>query len=311
MPHGHCLLWRNDLLFMHVGGDILTTLAYLVIPTALVYLVHRRQEMRFDWMTLMFAAFILLCGITHAISILNVWHGYYFVEGIAKVMTGLISITTAFLIWKLMPQALSIPSQLELLTANEALQLTKEELQQANETLEHRVKERTAQLEELASIDALTSLLNRRTLMQALDAEMERFNRYGHAFSLLLIDLDHFKQINDTFGHLAGDAVLIDAAVKLTEALREPDIVGRYGGEEFLVILPQTSAEQAMQLAQRIRASMNDSKVESFGDTVAYTCSIGVTTASSGVQQTEMLHNADTAMYKAKQAGRNAVSQHI
>ena len=85
MPHGHCLLWRTDLLILHVGGDMLTFIAYMLIPIALVRLVRARDDMRFDWMFLMFAGFIFFCGATHLLGLINVWHGYYFIHGIIQI----------------------------------------------------------------------------------------------------------------------------------------------------------------------------------------------------------------------------------
>src|SRR5690606_7224548 len=92
MPHGHCLLWRWDLLFLHVSGDILTTISYALIPIALIHLVHKRDDLKFDRIFLLFAGFIAFCGITHLMGLINIWHGYYYLEGLAKLATGLISI---------------------------------------------------------------------------------------------------------------------------------------------------------------------------------------------------------------------------
>src|SRR5262249_36730415 len=108
-------------------------------------------------------------------------------------------------------------------------------------------------LEELATTDPLTKVLNRRALLDRLVAELDRARRFGSSFSLLLFDVDHFKKINDTAGHLAGDAVLRQFGSLLEEAVRKVDIVARYGGEEFVVILPQTAAEGGVIFAERLR----------------------------------------------------------
>lgn len=109
MPHGHCFLWRGDLLFLHVAGDLTTALAYILIPFVLVRLVIIRDDLRFNSIFLLFAGFILFCGLTHIIDVVNVWHGYYYIEGGAKVATGLISITTAIVLWRLVPVLVAMP----------------------------------------------------------------------------------------------------------------------------------------------------------------------------------------------------------
>lgn len=121
MPHGQCLLWRADLLFLHIGGDILTVAAYFIIPSAMIFLIKGRDDLTFNWVSTLFASFIFLCGITHLINIINIWHGYYFVEGLFKFMTGLVSAVTAIMVWKLMPKALAIPSHNDLIQKNKEL----------------------------------------------------------------------------------------------------------------------------------------------------------------------------------------------
>jgi diguanylate cyclase (GGDEF)-like protein len=144
------------------------------------------------------------------------------------------------------------------------------ELQEANEDLERKVRERTLRLqeqnealreareriEELSRRDALTGLTNRRWLDELLRLEVERAKRYGAPLSVIMVDLDHFKVVNDSFGHAVGDQVLKSAARTLREAVRMTDVVGRYGGEEFLVLLPNTGMAQATVLAERMRAGL-------------------------------------------------------
>ena len=115
-----------------------------------------------------------------------------------------------------------------------------------------------ARLEQLAQTDPLTQLLNRRALTERITAEMERALRYDSTMALLMIDLDHFKKVNDTYGHLVGDDVLRDVAQLLGETIRGSDIVARYGGEEFLVLLPETDDEGAESFAERIRAAVEE-----------------------------------------------------
>lgn len=308
MPHGHCLLWRPDLLFLHVGGDALTTISYFVIPSALIYLIRKRDDLAFNWIFQMFAAFILLCGITHLISLVNIWHGFYFIEGVAKLLTGIISAITAVMIWRLMPRAVALPSNAQLLEKNNALADAQEQLRLANLELEQRVADRTRELQQIAITDPLTGICNRGEIMKVLNSEMERARRYHQALCVLLIDLDHFKVINDKYGHLTGDRVLIDVAQAFSHFSRSSDSVGRYGGEEFLIILPNTDTVEASILAERIRAEVNSRPVKTKdGETIHYACSIGVSQFEPQQTLEDLLHVTDNALYQAKLDGRNQV----
>jgi hypothetical protein len=125
MPHAHCLLWRWDLLFLHVSGDFLTFIAYALIPFALIKLVRKRDDLQFNSVFLMFAGFIGFCGISHLMGLINIWNGYYFIEGIFKFITGVISIVTAFVLYRLIPNILQFPSAKVLAQRNDELQKTK------------------------------------------------------------------------------------------------------------------------------------------------------------------------------------------
>ena len=165
-------------------------------------------------------------------------------------------------------------------------------------------------LEELAHTDPLTKTLNRRALGERLAAEMERVRRYSTTMSLLLIALDHFKQINDTHGHLAGDDVLIEVAAVLQRVVRAVDVVARYGGEEFVVVLPETAGAGAEAFAERLRELIESQAfVASRGRAIRLTTSIGVSSFPDfGVESVEdLLTKADQALYRAKSEGRNRV----
>ncbi|MFQ5549705.1 MAG: diguanylate cyclase [Gemmatimonadales bacterium] len=160
----------------------------------------------------------------------------------------------------------------------------------------------------LANTDSLTECLNRRALTEKLQNELERAHRYGHHLTLLMIDLDHFKNINDTKGHLVGDSVLRQMGDILRDDARSVDIVARYGGEEFVLVLPDTTMDGAIIFAERLReriAKRNFSE----GDMVPVTVSIGVAEAPEDevVSVDEILERADAALYKAKNDGRNLV----
>jgi two-component system, cell cycle response regulator len=167
-----------------------------------------------------------------------------------------------------------------------------------------------ARLEMLAHTDPVTHLLNRRGLVSRLTSELDRVRRYDSPLALLLIDLDRFKNVNDTFGHLAGDTVLAEMGTLLQRATRSVDVVGRYGGEEFVVVLPETGPDGALVIADRIRERISSHRFRmGEGITSHLTASIGVSNfPSMGVHSPEeLLHTADMALYKAKQSGRNAV----
>ena len=159
----------------------------------------------------------------------------------------------------------------------------------------------------LAAQDELTGVANRRSIIAALDRDVARSQRTREPLALMMIDVDHFKQVNDRFGHLAGDAVLRNVASVLRQRVRAQDIVGRYGGEEFLVVLPDTTREGAYQLALQLCAAVQNTPCLRGGESIAVTVSIGV---FGGRLEPEdhwdlLLHAADSALYRAKQAGRN------
>ena len=163
--------------------------------------------------------------------------------------------------------------------------------------------------QERAMTDALTGLLNRYGLQRVLVREHAEARRYARSLSCLMVDLDNFKTINDTFGHIAGDAALKRVAAILSEIVRRSDMVSRYGGDEFLVLLPETDLEGADALAEKIRAT---AATEMFGDTeprFQLTLSIGAATLSDNESGNDMIAHADMALYEAKEQGRNRVGK--
>ena len=178
-----------------------------------------------------------------------------------------------------------------------------------------RLEELNAALERLATRDALTGVANRGSLEARLAEEGDRWWRYRQPLSVVLLDVDHFKRVNDTHGHGAGDAVLRGVAETLMGAVRKVDFVARYGGEEFVVVAPSTDAAGARILAERVRAAVAASPVEAAGldgapVTVAVTVSLGVVTLpgapeAAALRPADLLAHADKALYRAKQGGRN------
>lgn len=196
----------------------------------------------------------------------------------------------------------------------------KNELLEVNASLERTVAERTAELsqanqelaqraelqEQLARRDALTGVANRMAANERLLFEQQRFTRHQHAYSVLMMDIDYFKRINDNYGHAMGDQVLIKTAHVLQHQLRRTDFIARFGGEEFLVILPETNLEGAAQLAEKLRSAMTSFV---FAEVGQVTLSLGVAMAGPADDGAEsVIRRADEALYQSKHQGRNRVS---
>lgn len=160
-----------------------------------------------------------------------------------------------------------------------------------------------------ARTDPLTKALNREGIRGAIERQFMLFQRYKTPFSIIMLDADHFKEINDRHGHAAGDTVLIKIVEAMEKHLRQTDLMARWGGEEFLALLPNTSLEAARQVAERIRAYIELLEIElGQNSKVQFTCSIGVSAAETGDKSyEEIIRNADWALYRAKGAGRNKV----
>lgn len=175
-------------------------------------------------------------------------------------------------------------------------------------TMTARLKEDQQKMELLATTDSLTTLANRKQIMTVLGQQMEQFRRYGTGFSMLMLDIDHFKAINDKYGHLVGDAVLVELAQILRQTLRTLDCAGRYGGEEFLIVLGQTGLPQAIQTAERIRLAVDDHPFTHGEVTLHVTVSIGAAEMGARDQSmNDLIGRADQALYDAKKSGRNRI----
>lgn len=176
--------------------------------------------------------------------------------------------------------------------------------------LQASMREAQRKLQELASRDGLTGVLNRRALEERIAEAFSYFLRRGSPLSIAMLDLDHFKTINDTYGHQAGDDVLREAARRVSSMVREYDAVGRYGGEEFMVLLPDTPLDEASVIAERIRAAIGEESINTRdGGAIDATVSVGLATAGSGFRGNvnEVIESADAALYRAKRSGRNRV----
>jgi diguanylate cyclase (GGDEF)-like protein len=164
------------------------------------------------------------------------------------------------------------------------------------------------QLRFQAAHDPLTGTWNRGAIMETLHRELERAARTESAVGILLLDVDHFKTVNDTHGHLTGDGVLREVTQRIIKAARAYDSVGRYGGEEFLIVLPGCSSGQIQQSGERIRSAVDSGPILVNGSEISVTVSIGAAVAVRGTtSETEMLAAADAALYRAKEIGRNRI----
>ncbi len=187
------------------------------------------------------------------------------------------------------------------------------ELQKLNEKLVMEINERRAieeQLKTLSITDPLTGLFNRRHFYELVEREISRCLRYHHNLAVLMLDLDHFKQVNDLHGHLVGDQTLKAVANLCANLVRENDVVARFGGEEFVVLMPETYLEQARIAAERIRSVVEKTSIVTNAGDISVTISIGVTewNAQGEMVVDKLIDLADQALYRAKQAGRNRIS---
>jgi len=173
--------------------------------------------------------------------------------------------------------------------------------------LEAVVRITLAENRKLSATDDLTKVASRRFFGKTFPREVERAARYGRPLSLILCDIDHFKKINDHYGHASGDAVLVNVVQRITATLRPYDLLGRYGGEEFLIIAPGCDLDLAQKLAERIRTAVGDEPVDLGNECAPVSLSLGVTLGTPESDPEFLVAQADTAMYQAKRKGRNRV----
>jgi len=185
-----------------------------------------------------------------------------------------------------------------------------EELRRHRDHLEELVKERTAEVHRLAITDPLiTDVFNRRHLMVLGNQALNQAQRYHHPLAAIMLDIDYFKQVNDTYGHAIGDETLRKLADQLRADLRSTDILGRYGGEEFVILMPETDLQTAYESAERLLVNIRVLRISTPKNEFGFTASIGVAELDHASQQTidNLIARADEAMYAAKDAGRNRV----
>ncbi|MDB5072773.1 MAG: Ethylene response sensor [Candidatus Eremiobacteraeota bacterium] len=258
-PHGWCYLWEPPLVALHVGSDALTALAYFAIGLALALIVRRRRDLPFGLLFALSGAFIFLCGLTHLASILVVWQPLYWIEGLVKAATALVSVATAVVAIPSLPLIMRIPNPL---------------------------------------VDPLTGIATRGALFESVQKKPASM---GPA-AVLYIDLDHFKDVNDKFGHACGDLVLREAARRLKAVVRPRDIVARLGGDEFALVLTGASLADGERIAAQARTALAAPVSVNDGRTVWIGASIGVAELNGDFDAA--LRAADRAMYAAKHDGR-------
>ncbi|WP_425269180.1 GGDEF domain-containing protein [Malonomonas rubra] len=188
------------------------------------------------------------------------------------------------------------------------------ELQDAKKKVDRlvlKLQESNSRLRELVYQDALTGLYNHRYFQETLESEMARAKRYQASLSLVLFDIDNFKAVNDSFGHPAGDLVLMNIATAVKGAVRNSDVVARFGGDEFAIILPSTNAAGAKTFAENLRLAVEGIASLIDGQAISATVSLGVVTvlpSQASMSKSELIEIADNNLYQAKQQGRNRVT---
>lgn len=258
----------------------------------------------------------LLIGLNIALGglVLGVWFAVRMSRGITQPLTHVIDVVERIGHGELHARVDTNQTLLfESLAVNinamaERITMAQDELQQKIDHATHELITRKEEAELLARIDVLTGIPNRRAFMQAAEQEVLRAQRYGTPLSVAILDLDHFKSVNDNFGHGVGDQVLISRANLLSETIREVDLVGRLGGEEFAILMPGTPLGEAIQAVERIRQLFEQSPVHLGGHLIRSTASFGVADYPGADPTVDsLLVKADDALYMAKARGRNRV----
>ncbi len=186
---------------------------------------------------------------------------------------------------------------------------SKHELIETNKFLIQELRRANERLQKMTFTDEMTGIFNYRFIKKQLDVEVQRSIRYGKPLSVCIIDVDHFKSINDRYGHPTGDLVLKEIAKTLNQSTRSVDFVGRYAGDEFVIIFPDTSLADAVRLCERIRKSITEMTLDAQGEMVQVTLSMGLADFETKKRSTSetLLEAADHRLYQAKRAGRNRV----
>ncbi|MBW4652436.1 MAG: GGDEF domain-containing protein [Kaiparowitsia implicata GSE-PSE-MK54-09C] len=279
MPHGSCFLWNPSLTTLHAVSDGVIAIAYFSIPMMLfAYRRHAAEQAR--PVLLLFVLFILSCGVGHVLQAWNIWHANYWVEGASKLMTASASGYTAVVLYKQLPTLLGTQQALEVSQV-------------------------------LATTDSLTNLVNRRGIDEAIANGLHLYKSHHIPHTLLFLDLDDFKAVNDTFGHLMGDRLLIEVGKVLMSSVRSLDTVARLGGDEFAVLLPGCMLPEALAIAHKLQAGIRQIQIQQEGKSLyapRVSVSIGVAEANADTTPSSFYNDADIALYHSKKEGKNCVA---
>lgn len=321
----HCLLWHPELYHSLTGIDLVFALACLSIGLSVGVFILKRKDISQRSLGVLFVGFILFLAATTLADAWNLWFPITLFHIVFHIGSAAVAIILAVALWRMMPEILRYPSLKQMEQANASLRAVQNDLQQAHQTLENKVLERTLELEtksielhqtiseleavreELESLvqhDALTGIWNRNKIRESAQLEMTRKARYGYPVSMIFIDLDHFKQINDQHGHAIGDDVLREFCKIVVQCMRSTDLLGRWGGEEFVIITPHSGVMIAVILAERICNALLSHDFPTIG---RLTASFGVASCRQDETWESWFARADTALYAAKAQGRNQV----
>jgi len=286
--------WGGSMLILNTHAlDVLTTFKVGTVTAALGIMLNS-MSIIFS----VYVAFLLPCWLAFMVYIIE---GSGFLSPEDAMIAGIAATIFAFVL---------IGSSSSIARLNRMFFLGKFELDQALEQMQEsnqREKALSLQLAEQARRDALTGVYNRRHLAEQLDYQLSAFSRTHQPFSVVMIDIDHFKRINDVHGHDVGDAVLKGVTAVMSEALRDIDIFGRWGGEEFLCILPSTHGADAQQCAERLRERLEKTSFAETAPHLSVTGSFGLATSNANDSAQDIVKRCDIALYKAKKGGRNRV----
>jgi diguanylate cyclase (GGDEF)-like protein len=255
----------------------------------------------------MLALFFMLAGAARqrrlAMRLAEIDDGSPASSGISKLPYLALAIGYAFMLWVARQQAVSPLDGLLLGSVGLTVLVAGRQLAAQQENLRL-----TGALAELATIDGLTGLRNRRSFFELAEREWSRAHRSGAPLSALMVDVDHFKRFNDSLGHAAGDEVLTAVARRCQEELRSIDVFARYGGDELVALLPESSTMHALAVAERLRSAVSGTPVPTCAGEVVVRVSVGVATVANGDDGLRgLLSQADVALYQAKKAGRDQV----
>ncbi|MEO8751527.1 MAG: diguanylate cyclase [Casimicrobiaceae bacterium] len=290
----------------HHGREVLAVAGKPLLLPMLVVAERDRAEIFGEWLRLLEFYVGLVAGLLLLVGVVAYWMGRSIVTPLNALTVAADRVARGDL-----PVALRDDCADEIGQLTRVFNLMTDRLRRSNadvEAVQRTLREQNELLGTLAITDGLTGLYNRKKLDEILADQFARFRRNHHPFALLMLDLDNFKAINDSYGHAAGDEVLVKVASILRQSVRDIDYVARYGGEEFAAVLAETTSEEALVVAERIRVGVDIPSIRAGNQVIAVTVSVGIAQSREGDDSPAMmLFRADHALYEAKREGRNRV----